>query len=103
MKLRTGFVSNSSSSSFCILGFVADNETCRKVDFASREQRKRVHTERGISNYMDEKLIGIDASQIGNDETPRQVKQELIDVLQSLGVTVKFEDIDWCKDGGYNG
>lgn len=52
---------------------------------------------------MDEKLIGIDASQIGNDETPRQVKQELIDVLQSLGVTVKFEDIDWCKDGGYNG
>ena len=104
MKTRSGFVSNSSSSSFCILGVEMTDEMERRVEIGRAEKLKntRVHVEYAISGG-EGKYVGISAASIKDDETPRQVKRELIDALHSIGVDVGIDKVGWIQDGGYNG
>jgi hypothetical protein len=104
MKIRQGFVSNSSSSSFCILGFEATNEEYDKVDAVPYKERTdtTLNTECGISN--DEwKLIGYNPSKMREDETLSQFKDRIVTEAAKLGITVTKDKIDWFTDGGYNG
>jgi len=104
MKTRSGFVSNSSSSSFCILGVSIDAATADKLEGEWRKDPKqgRVHIEYDISGG-DGVYVGISAASIKDDETPRQIKRELIDALHSVGVDVGLDKVGWIEDGGYNG
>lgn len=45
MKFRTGFVSNSSSSSFVILGFVLDSNTSKHLEDIVRKKTNSAKTE----------------------------------------------------------
>lgn len=103
MKLRTGFVSNSSSSSFCVLGVTLSDEMKEKLD-AGREKLKgtRVVTEYAVSGGEWE-CVGIYANSMQDDETPGQVKQELVNVLREVGIEIQLSDVSWIEDGGYNG
>ena len=103
MKTRSGFVSNSSSSSFCILGIEANDELFNKVGGKYKEMRELgVQTEYAVSGG-DEKYVGIDVTSMKDDETPRMLKKRLMDALNTIGVTVEYADIDFIEDGGYNG
>ncbi len=103
MKIRSGFVSNSSSSSFCILGVSVDAETIDKLEGAYTELKgTRVRTQYSIS-HDEGKYVGIDVTSMKDTETPLLLKQELVDTLAKVGVTVKIEDVEFIEDGGYNG
>ena len=103
MKLRTGFVSNSSSSSFCILGVEIDSETMNKLEGAYKELTgTRVRTHYSIS-HDDGKYVGISVTSMKDDETPRQVKRELVDALHKCGIDVGIDKVEFIEDGGYNG
>ena len=103
MKIRNGFVSNSSSSSFCILGVAIDSDTMNKLEGLYKELKEtRVCTQYSIS-HDGGKYAGIDVTSMKDDETPLMLKQELVDALTKVGVTVKLEDVEFIEDGGYDG
>jgi len=104
MKIRSGFVSNSSSSSFCIMGMVTDQETVDKLESKWKElNEKGLTTKSGISEYYEEQLIGASVSQLGENETPVQFKQRIVDSFKELDVEIKITNLDWCVDGGRDG
>jgi len=104
MKIRQGFVSNSSSSSFCILGIVRGDKNQISEDVAetldSGEGLERMY---GISDYYEQQLLGMSPSQMKDDETLLQFKQRIVDEFKKYNVTVSVEDLDWHTDGGYDG
>jgi hypothetical protein len=104
MKIRSGFVSNSSSSSFCILGVSVDNDAYEKVydKKYNKEDKTILDSECSIS-YEGEHYIGLNPEKIGEDETIGQAKDRIVTEASKLGITIDKKDIDWITDGGYNG
>jgi hypothetical protein len=102
MKTRLGFVSNSSSSSFCILGVKIDTNAEKIINSNHRTLPSRIRIQYSIS-HNGSRYVGIEAFRILDDETPRQIKQELVESLQRVGVEIKMTEIDWIEDEGYNG
>lgn len=103
MKIRTGFVSNSSSSSFCILGVLIQREEFNEI-------RERIFDygllyECGISNYKDtDAIIGFCPWHMKEDETFAQFKDRVKEALNKvLKKKVSVGDISYYVDGGYNG
>lgn len=104
MKVRHGFVSNSSSSSFCVLGIVLDDKY--NIDEDVREQLESntdLELVYGVGDYYEQQLMGIGPGGMKEDETLRQFKQRIVDEFQKHNVTVDIKDIDWHVDGGYDG
>ena len=116
MKIRTDFVSNSSSSSFMLVGQSFDNkeiknawlklhpedaedydEDCYADDIADE---LGLRCERGIDNYYDEYCIGLTYDKMDANETKAQFEKRIVDKLNTV-----FEvDKVYCMvDGGYEG
>lgn len=107
MKLRTGFVSNSSSSSFAIFGIEEDKDTLAALLNAKQEKKdlpegvdpedveddidswevREMIEEKGLSCYDDESgnlYVGMDALGMGEDETKRQFKERIASKLKEV-------------------
>jgi hypothetical protein len=82
MKIRTGFVANSSTSSFMMYGVCIDydpegNEEDEDGDFEFDyySETEKVGLDHHHPEYSDH-FIGISMSQIGDDETGKQFKDK---------------------------
>lgn len=109
MKIRSGFVSNSSSSSFCILGVVTgekvSDEVYQAIDDASWGSNKVetcVRCVRGIDSYYEQNLVGAEPDEMKDDETLAQFKARVVAELQKFGAPadLSVSDLDWHTDGG---
>lgn len=104
MKVRLGFVSNSSSSSFCILGiYMPENFTEDDFDNILNERvfQTILYVQYGISNYYDQLLIGVTPDRMKDDETLAQFKERICKEFKKFGLDVKPNDLSWFIDGGY--
>lgn len=101
MKTRIGFVSNSSSSSFCIMGMVVDSDVAIRFDEMCYSVELRSFY--GIDTFYNETLLGLEVSAMKEEETLAQFKQRVLADLQKIDNTITINQIHWCVDGGYNG
>jgi hypothetical protein len=106
MKIRTGFVSNSSTTSFCIYGIAIENKNKLKdaweklfpdnpftdndmydmCESISDKLKLVTHVGQEVYNHY----IGKDWTSIPDDVTPREFKKEITDKLQSVfGANIK--------------
>lgn len=100
MKIHLGFISNSSSSSFCILGIYFDNEDAApKYNF----DRKLIEAHSACNDGDDSFYLGTSPERMRDDETLLQFKERIATALTEGGFPTKPEDLNWFTDGGYNG
>ena len=95
MKIRNGFVSNSSSTSFCIYGAKVEAELDKKLP-------EGLHYHYGDPNYEPQAIyIGREWSSIGDQETGFQFKQSVEHALEAL--TGSSHPCSTIEESYYNG
>ena len=99
MKVRLNYVSNSSSSSFCILGIVVDYNEYGYVDTYDLPD---IISNTGLDNYScDDLIIGAPPDRMRDDETLLDFKKRILKQLRQAGFKdTKIEDLAWHIDGG---
>ena len=121
MKTRSGFVSNSSTSSFCIFGVaVGDAANTNDVDLYKLEediktarnsttlqQREGQVTtwlvyENGLDEYYGAGLVGVYPNDLDWDQTLEQSAKEIVEELKKFGVKVDIDDVGFYTDQGYD-
>jgi hypothetical protein len=98
MKIRLGFVSNSSSSSYLILGFTDEDvisQVREKVEKGALEGGGQGSShEDGFLFFDENNLVGWDIWEgVLETKTLFRLKQEMVNKLASVGIVVPIERI----------
>lgn len=116
MKTRLDYVSNSSSSSFMLVGDAFDDDTIAKAwhklhpeDNGQKDSYELADAiadelgldcRRGLDNYYELWVIGLSFDSMEDDETKRQFKDR---IEAALGKAFDDPHANACLDGGYDG
>ena len=128
MKTRTDFVSNSSSSSFVLLGTTMGLDKFFKIAKTAGWKRENteddededyeseddvwdikdwiedktdgfIEVECGGGYDIDEVLVGSNPSNMKDSETLKDFKQKIVDVLDKLGIKAKLSNLKFTSGG----
>lgn len=88
MKIRNGFVSNSSTSSFCIYGAEIDDDTYEKFEELNIKTFKTLEIEHGENG---ECYIGLSWPSIKDNETGKQFKERIEAKVKELFKEAELE------------
>jgi hypothetical protein len=97
MKIRSGFVSNSSSTSFCIYGV-----------YSKKCSDEAMKTMKGIQAfeepYGDGSYIGVPLQECRDDETMGDFKKRVVELINSQAVN-EFDPSEFsvCEESWYDG
>ena len=114
MKIRTDFVSNSSSSSFMLIGACFNDEEIKNAWHKLHPKDDKEHPAyhiaddladklglsymRGIDNYYGEYCIGLTYDKMDVNETKAQFEKRIADKLNTV---FKVDNVYCMVDGGY--
>lgn len=101
MKKRNGFVSNSSSSSFVLLGksFVNNGED-ETEEIQSKARSVQLSTENGRDD--DHFYLGLSLSMLPEDLTLPEMRNLIAEKISSIGIETTPDQIRWHEESCYD-
>lgn len=101
MKIRAGFVSNSSSSSFCVVGYELPSDIDIE-EIEGKVNKNGLEITYGISD--DYTVVGKSIEEINDDQTMLDYKKEILKkIRECIDENISINDINIIIDGGYDG
>lgn len=101
MKTRLGFVSNSSSSSFCLFGtLIEDTDRFEELEDAIIGEVELCYAYGGEYDGVVVGMTPYTMSKLYRDKTIAEIEEMVKHKLNLLGINTK---VGWYIDGGYNG
>ena len=105
MKIRSGFVSNSSSSSFCVYGsYIAESVFEAVYDDANKIkilEQFDIDEHGNPDCYEDTTMVGRRFTSIKDDETGGEFKKKTSEAMKKL--FGEDTECSTCKEGWYDG
>jgi hypothetical protein len=101
MKIRQGFVSNSSTTSFCIMGVAIDHpdfpEDHKYHEWDFYEVCEKNDLECYSMEYRSDYFVGLAPQNMKDDETVRDLKNRVLKNMEKIGIHVNYEELDWIQ------